>query len=175
MTREVRGEPSDAEDFDRELSELTSDLRVLLPGVAVLFAFLLTVPFSSRFASLRDIERGAYFLAFLAAALAVVLLGGASAYHRMIGKPYDKRSLIRAANLQAVAGLIAFATSLVAVVLLVSDMLFSGLAVTLLTGTVALVALLVWFALPLARRYQWRRSHLDGCKDRDASRRANSG
>ena len=69
-----RDKPTSEEDFDRELDEILSELRVLLPGVAVLFAFLLTVPFSSRFPELRDLDRAVYFVAFVASALALVCL-----------------------------------------------------------------------------------------------------
>ncbi|MGH9039253.1 MAG: DUF6328 family protein, partial [Acidimicrobiia bacterium] len=66
----------------RELEEILGELRVLLPGVAVLFAFLLTVPFSSRFSRLAGLDRGAYFVGFVASAVGLVFLAGAGAYHR---------------------------------------------------------------------------------------------
>lgn len=80
----------DQHDLDRELDELLAELRVVLPGVTVLVAFLLTVPFTARFQDLGPFDRATYFTAFLATALAIVLLIGESAYHRLRGQPYDK-------------------------------------------------------------------------------------
>lgn len=65
---------------DRQLDELTGELRVIIPGVTVLFAFLLTVPFSAGLDGLDAVDRAAYFMAFLGTALAIVLLLGESAY-----------------------------------------------------------------------------------------------
>ncbi|MBW3573750.1 MAG: hypothetical protein KY450_02650 [Actinobacteria bacterium] len=147
-----RGKPTSEEDFDRELDEVLSELRVLLPGVAVLLAFLLTVPFSSRFPELRDLDRVVYFVAFVASALALVCLVGESAYHRLRGKPYDKRLLIRTASHEAVAGIICLVVALVAVVFLVSDLLFPGVVAITVTLAVLLLAVTLWLALPILRR-----------------------
>jgi len=78
---------------DRELSELSGELRTVLPGATVLFAFLLTVPFSSGFPRLEVLDRLAFFVAFITAGAAVVLLLGEGAYHRLVGHPYDLRHL----------------------------------------------------------------------------------
>ncbi len=147
-----RGKPTSEEDFDRELDEILSELRVLLPGVAVLFAFLLTVPFSSRFPELRDLNRAVYFVAFVASALALVCLVGESAYHRLRGKPYDKRLLIQTASHEAVAGIACLVVALVAVVFLVSDLLFPGTVAITVTTAVLGLAVSLWLVLPLVRR-----------------------
>lgn len=147
-----RQEPSEEEDFDRELDELLGELRVLLPGVAVLFAFLLTIPFSNRFGDIADLDRSVYFLAFVASALALVCLVGETAYHRLGGKPYNKRQLIRTSSHEAVAGLVFLAVALVAVVFLVTDVIFPGPLTGGVTGAVLTLAVFLWFVLPLARR-----------------------
>lgn len=147
-----RGEPVDEKDFDRELNEILSELRVLLPGVALLFAFLLTVPFSSRFAQLRDLDRRVYFVAFVASAVALVLLVGESAYHRLCGKPYDKRRLIRIATAESVAAIACLTVALAAVVFLVADLLFPGVLTTLVTAAVIALTVALWFVLPLIHR-----------------------
>ncbi len=147
-----RGEPTQEEDVDRELDEVVSELRVILPGVAVLFAFLLTIPFSSRFPELRDLDRAAYFVGFVSTAVALVCLVGESAYHRLRGKPYDKLVLVRTASHQAIAGIAFLGVALVAVVFLVSDLLFPGpLTIAVTLGVVAL-AVTLWFVLPLFHR-----------------------
>lgn len=140
-----RGEPEDEEDFDRELDEILSELRVLLPGVAVLFAFLLTVPFSSLFPRLGELDRRMYFVAFVSSALALVLLTGEGAYHRLCGKPYDKRRLIRIATAESVAAIVCLAVSLAAVVFLVADLVFPGVVTAVATTGVVLLAGVVWF------------------------------
>jgi cobalamin synthase len=147
-----RSRPTSEEDFDRELNEILSELRVLLPGVAVLFAFLLTVPFSSRFPELRDLDRAVYFVAFVASALALVCLVGESAYHRLRGKPYDKRLLIQTASHEAVAGILCLVIALVAVVFLVSDLLFPGAVAVTVTMAVLGLAITLWLVLPILRR-----------------------
>ena len=146
----------DEQTLDRELSELTSELRTIIPGVTVLFAFLLTVPFSARFGQLGDFHRGAYFVAFLSSALAVVFLMGESAYHRLRGKPYDKGQLIQTATRQAVAALVLLAVALSAVVFLVTDLTFPGGWNVPVTAAVALLAAATWFGLPLLRRLRRR-------------------
>ena len=104
---------------DRELDEILGELRVVLPGVTVLFAFLLTVPFTGDFLEVDTVDRAAYFLAFISAAVSMVFLVGESAYHRIVGKPYDKARLTRTAGRQAVVGIAALAFALTAVVFLV--------------------------------------------------------
>ncbi|MFW6186412.1 MAG: DUF6328 family protein [Actinomycetota bacterium] len=142
----------DKETLDRELDELSSELRTVIPGVTVLLGFLLSVPFASGFPALDGLQRGAYFTAFLATTLAVVFLTGESAYHRLRGKPYDKGRLLKTANRQMVTALLLLGVALTAVVLLVTDVLFgTALATSLAAGVVVLVAL-TWFGLPLFRR-----------------------
>ncbi|HWC10299.1 MAG TPA: DUF6328 family protein [Acidimicrobiales bacterium] len=147
-----RGEPGNEHDVDRELEEVVSELRVILPGVAVLFAFLLTIPFSSRFAELRDLDRAAYFVGFVSTAVALVCLVGESAYHRLRGKPYDKLVLVRTASHEAVAGIAFLGVALVAVVFLVSDLVFPGVLTITVTLAVLALALLLWFVVPLFHR-----------------------
>ena len=138
--------------LDRELDELTSELRTAIPGVTVLFAFLLTVPFAAGFPSLSGSQRGAYFVAFLATTFSVIFLVAESAYHRVRGKPYDKGLLLQTATRQAVTGLALLAVALCAVVFLVTDVLFGSTISTALSAGVAVLAAGTWFGLPLLRR-----------------------
>lgn len=142
----------DDSDIDRELAELTSELRVLLAATTVLFAFLLTVPFSSRFAQVSDLNVGTYFVAFACTAFAIVLFVGETAYHRLIGKPYDKARLVTTASRQAVAGIAFLAAALSSVVFLVTDLLYPLPAALAMTGAVLGAAALTWLAIPLIRR-----------------------
>lgn len=93
-------------DEDRELQELLGELRVVLPGVTVLFAFLLSLPFAARFGSLTATQRTAFFVAFLSTAVALVFLVGDVAYHRLRGHPYDKQQMIRTVTRQTIAAVV---------------------------------------------------------------------
>ncbi len=142
----------DEEALDRELDELTSELRMVIPGVTVLLAFLLSVPFASGFPSLDGLQQGAYFTAFLSTALAVVFLLGEGAYHRIRGKPYDKGLLLKTATRQTVTALLLLGVALSAVVFLVTDVLFGAVVSVPLTAAVTVLVAATWFGLPLLRR-----------------------
>lgn len=138
--------------LDRELDELLAETRVILPGVTVLFAFLLTLPFTSSFQLAHARDKGAYFIAFISSALAMVLLIAESAYHRLRGKPYDKARMLRTSTRQAICAIALLAIAMTSVVFLVTDMVYGGNAA--LPSAVAMCAfcLALWFGLPLARR-----------------------
>lgn len=141
---------------DRRLDELTDELRVMIPGATVLFAFLLTLPFSTAFVERSPVVRWLFLVAFLTAGAALVMFIGESAYHRLRGRPYDKQMLVTTATRQAVTGLVLLAICLSAVTGMVVDVVFaSGWAVLAGTGIASLAAA-TWFALPLLRRRQGR-------------------
>jgi hypothetical protein len=137
---------------DRELIELLNELRVALPGVQVLFAFLLTVPFSQRFVDLTSTQRNVYYIAVLCAATATAFLIAPSAFHRIQFREGDKEWLVKVSNWLAVVGLFFLACAVCFVVYLISDFVF-GATITLVSslGSVVLFSLL-WFVLPLLRR-----------------------
>ena len=142
---------------DRELIELLNELRVALPGAQVLFAFLLVVPFSSRFDVDRT-ERAAYIVALLATLVGTILLIAPSAYHRLRWREKNKERMLRTANRMAIGGLVAIAVAMTASVFLVTDVLLSrGVAIGL-TALAGVGFALAWFALPLpCRRCRRRR------------------
>ena len=150
------GEGREQLERDRELDEILSELRVVLPGVTVLFAFLLTVPFTGKFPEIDTADRAAYFLAFISAAVSMVFLVGESAYHRIVGKPYDKARLTRTASRQAVVGIAALAVALTAVVFLVGDVVYGSKVAAGVATSVLALALGVWFVFPLTRRDRGR-------------------
>jgi len=144
---------SDRDPHER-LVELLDELRVILPGVTVLFAFLLAVPFHDRFDQVSAGARAAYFLGFGCTALALVLLVGESAYHRLRGKGYDKTRMLRTTSHQAVAALGLLAVAVSAVSFLVTSVLYgTGVATAAAAGLFGF-AIAVWFALPLWRRFR---------------------
>ena len=145
-------EESRKERANRELIEMLNELRVALPGVQVLFAFLLTVPFAVGFSEVSDFQRRAYFVTLVASALASGLLIAPAAQHRVLFRQHDKENLLRRANRYATAGVAVLAIAIIAAVILVLDFIY-GRTTALLTGGI-LAALLAWWwlALPLRQR-----------------------
>src|SRR5215217_1957258 len=119
-------EESRKERIDRELMELLNELRVALPGVQFLFAFLLVVPFQQRGAELTDFQRDVYFATLLAAAVATGLLIAPAAQHRVLFRQHDKEALLQRSSRLAYAGLLVLAVAICLAVLLVTDVLFDA-------------------------------------------------
>ncbi|HWC39772.1 MAG TPA: DUF6328 family protein [Acidimicrobiales bacterium] len=138
----------------RQLIELLNELRVGLPGVQVLFAFLLTVPFSQRFGRLDGLQRDIYFLAVLSTAMATAFLIAPSSYHRLRWRQGDKARMLETSNRLAIAGIGFLALSVSAVVYLISSVLYSrGIAAGVAAAFAGVVTWL-WFGLPLSRRLE---------------------
>jgi hypothetical protein len=148
----VAEEESKDERLDRELIELLNELRVALPGVQVLFAFLLAVPFTQRFERLTGVQEDVFFAAFLCTAVATALLIAPSAYHRLRWREHDKEHMLQMSNRLAIAGTVFLAAAIVAVVYLVTNLIF-GLAATLVATFLATILFgWLWYGLPLVRR-----------------------
>ena len=145
----VGREESELERYDRNLTELMGELRVVLPGVQVLFAFLLVAPFDQRFVVTTGFERRLYFATLLLTLLASILLIGPTVLHRLRFRKGRKRSVVETGNRLMVAGLIVFAVALTCAVALVTYYLF-GAPTAIVTTAVAVVAFgIVWVYLPL--------------------------
>jgi hypothetical protein len=145
-------EESKAERLDRELIELLNELRVLLPGVQVLFAFLLTAPFASGFEKVTEFQRDLYAVCLLAALAATACLVAPTTYHRIRWRQRDKEAMLRSANVLALAGSGFLALSMTCSIFLVGDYLFSRWAAALVTAVTAVGLASLWYALPLWRR-----------------------
>ena len=148
------GEETPKERVDRELIELLNELRILLPGVQVLFAFLLTVPFNTGFSNASTFHRSLLLVALLAAAFAVGLLVAPAAQHRILFRAHEKRRLLWRSNLFAISGMLLLAVAVVVSVLLVVDYLFHLLAASISAGLVAAVLLSTWLVQPIMQRGQ---------------------
>jgi uncharacterized protein DUF6328 len=150
------GQTSTDEDPDerlnRELIELLNELRIMLPGVQVLFAFLLTVPFSSRYLKITDQQQAIFFATFVCTTVATGLFMMPTAYHRIRFRQGDKERILRTANRFTIVGIVFLAVSITLAFVLISDVLF-GLGVAIALGAMVLIFLVwAWFAIPLSRR-----------------------
>ena len=141
-----------AERADRNLGELLQELRVALPGVQVLFAFLLTVPFTQRFEGLTGFQEKLYYLVLLGAALSTALFIAPTAAHRLLFRRQEKEYLVLMANRLALGGLVALALSMVGVIALISDLIFGTTTAVVATAISAAVFGALWYGAPLARR-----------------------
>jgi Family of unknown function (DUF6328) len=137
------------ERVDRELIELLNELRVALPGVQVLFAFLLIVPFSQNYDVLTASDRRVYFAAVLGSAAASAFLIAPSAHHRLRFRAGSKERMLKVANALAIAGMVALAFSMSCVVYVISSVLHSSTVAAVITAAVALAIAGLWFVLPL--------------------------
>jgi hypothetical protein len=149
---QVEPEDPDERRRDRQMLELLNELRVALPGVQILFAFLLTVPFSIRFDKLTGFQRDVYYLTLMATALSTACLIAPSAAHRLLFHQHQRPWIVESANELTIAGLGFLAVALSGSVLLITDLLFDGARVWIYSGVVWTVIVLLWFVRPLVRR-----------------------
>jgi len=142
------------ERVDRELIELLNGLRVLLPGVQVLLAFLLTVPFSSGFADATDTEELVYFVTVLLTMGATAALTMPAAYHRLRFREGDKERMLHISNAFAIVGLVLLTLAMTSVVFLITSRLYGAAAAIPVSIVVFAVLGLTWFAVPLFRKVE---------------------
>jgi cation transport ATPase len=143
---------SDEERINRELIELLNELRVALPGVQVLFAFLLAVPFTQRFRQLTEGQEYAFFVSLLCTAFGSVLLIAPSAYHRLRFRQHDKEQLIQTANRLSIAGTIFLALAMTSAVYLITDLVFNAPVTLIVTVVTGATFAWFWYGLPLSRK-----------------------
>jgi hypothetical protein len=147
---------SPAQRDDRNLSELVQELRVAGLGVQVLFGFLLSLPFTTKFATLTSGQRDLYLACLVLSASATALLIAPVAYHRLVFRRGMKERLVRFANLLAILGLAAVGGAVLTAVLLLTWYVAGALSGGLVTGLIGVVIIALWFAVPLASRRDQR-------------------
>jgi Flp pilus assembly protein TadB len=151
-TRHLNPDEGDKERVDRELLELLNELRVALPGVQVLFAFLLVLPFQQGWQEIEDIERHVYFGALIASAIASALLIAPSVYHRLNFRRRNKERMLQDSNQMAVLGSAFVAVGIACAIFLVADVVY-GPTVAMIATVGALVLYgSLWWLFPLLRR-----------------------
>ena len=136
----------------RELIELLQELRIVIPGVQILFAFLLTVPFSQGFTKLDSLQRGVFFATLMCTAAATALLIAPSAHHRLLFRQGVREERLKMGNTLSILGLAFLVPAMVGVVYVITDLIFNLTAALIVTVIMALIFLLLWFVLPLPYR-----------------------
>ena len=144
---------TEAERADRNMQELLQELRVAVTGVQVLFAFLLAVPFAQGFQNVTAFQEKTYFVTLLLSASATAFLIAPSPYHRLNFAKRDKRHIVEMASRWAIIGIALLALAMVGAVMLITDYLFGDATVAIATGATFVMFLLLWFVLPLRRRW----------------------
>ncbi len=136
----------------REVVELLQELRVVLPGVQVLFAFLLTVPFTQRFAQLTALQQNVFFATLLCTATATALLIAPSAHHRLLWRRGAREERLQVGNLLTILGLLFLVPAMVGVIFVITDLMFGSPTAVGVTVAMAASFVLLWFLLPLRYR-----------------------
>jgi membrane-bound acyltransferase YfiQ involved in biofilm formation len=154
--REPAEEPDrteeEQEQLNRQMTELLNELRVAMPGVQVLFGFLLAVPFQQRFQEVNAFQRDVYFVTLLAAMAATAFLIAPSAYHRIAFGQHEKPNIIVVGTVQFICGLVALAIAMNGAVLLVTDFIFRATTVVVTLVVTGSLFAWLWFGIGLWRR-----------------------
>jgi uncharacterized protein involved in cysteine biosynthesis len=148
---ETGREESDSERIDRNLQEMLGELRVALPGVQVLFAFLLVVPFNQRFGQVTDFQKTLYLITLLFTTASTICLIAPTAHHRLEFRRQDKENIVQTGNRIVVVGLGLLAIAMTGAVLFVTDVVYGTTTTIAAAAGVALGFALLWYAIPLRR------------------------
>jgi high-affinity Fe2+/Pb2+ permease len=148
------GDASESADdrHNRQLVELLNELRVVLPGVQMLFGFLLAVPFTQRFSTVSNLQSNLYYGTFLAATAASVFLIAPASFHRIVWRHGRKRNLLHVSNKLAIIGTAFLAVAIAGSVGLVTSLLFGNAWAACAVAFVAGLIAVVWFMLPFVSR-----------------------
>ena len=147
----ARGE-SEAQRLDRNLMELLQELRVAQTGVQILFAFLLTLPFSARFEQTSAFQRDVYVATLLCAAASTALIIAPVSIHRFLFRARKKKLIVASGNLLAHGGLVFLALAVVGSVLLILDEVVGGTTARVMAAAAGVWFVVFWYALPLGLR-----------------------
>jgi len=156
MTREMarrRGE-SERQRWDRNFADLLQELRVAQTGVQILFAFLLTLPFSNGFPKTTEFQKVVYMVALISAAFAAAMIISPVAFHRALFRQGRKPELVRFAHRMATAGLGFLLVSMCASILLITAYLMSTWLAIILSAVAAAWFLTFWVIFPIIR-HSW--------------------
>jgi hypothetical protein len=155
--QQARAGEDEAEKLDRELIELLNELRVVMPGVQLLFGFLLTVPFQQRFGEVTDFQKAVYFATLLLTAASAAFLMAPSAFHRLTFREGQKPYLVHLATRQTIAGLVLLALAMNGALMLLTDVLFGAVVVAITVAAMAALYAWLWFGLAWRRKMTGKR------------------
>ena len=144
-------EESERERLDRNLQEMLGELRVALPGVQVLFAFLLVVPFNQRFGQVTDFQKTLYLITLLFTTASTVCLIAPTAHHRLEFRRQDKERIVKTGNRIVIVGLTLLAIAMTGAVLFVTDVVYGTTTTAFAAGGAALAFFVLWYVIPLRR------------------------
>jgi hypothetical protein len=142
------------ERVDRNLQEMLGELRVALPGVQVLFAFLLVVPFNQRFADVTQFQKTVFFATLLCTAASTVCLIAPTAHHRLEFRQQNKEQIVRTGNRIVVLGLLLLAVAMTGAVMFVTDFLYARTTTTVVAAALGATFLVLWYLIPARRLAQ---------------------
>lgn len=146
---------TDKQRWQRNFSDLLQELRVAQTGVQILFAFLLTLPFSAGFPETNAFQRDVYLVALLAAAAAIALIISPVAFHRALFRRGRKPDLVWHSHRMATGGLAFTLVSMVSSVLLITDFVLPRVTAFVISGVAGLWFFTLWAALPMLSRRNW--------------------
>jgi hypothetical protein len=147
-SREVEGEH---ERRTRQLEELLQETRVAMPGVQVLFGFLLAVVFQNRFQQISGFQKDLFLAAILCAAGSAICFIAPAAYHRILFEEGEKQHLIAVANRFLLAGVGFLALAMTVSLVLICDVIWGGATAAVVGAVIAGAFAWFWFGLPLTR------------------------
>jgi Family of unknown function (DUF6328) len=150
--QKARADEDEAEKLDRELIELLNELRVVMPGVQLLFGFLLTVPFQQRFGDVTDFQKAVYFATLLLTAGSAAFLMAPSAFHRVTFREGQKPYLVHLATRQTIAGMVLVALAMNGALMLLTDVLFGSVVVAVVVAVMGALFFWLWFGLAWRRK-----------------------
>jgi Family of unknown function (DUF6328) len=148
---ETGREETEKERIDRNLQEMLGELRVALPGVQVLFAFLLVVPFNQRFGEVTSFQKGIYFVTLMVTTASAICLIAPSVHHRLEFRRQDKNQIVTTGNRIVIVGLALLAVAMSGAVLFITDVLYGPTTTAVVAACVALAFGVLWYAVPLRR------------------------
>jgi hypothetical protein len=151
---ETGREETEEERIDRNLQEMLGELRVALPGVQVLFAFLLVVPFNQRFAEVTQFQKTVFFATLLCTAASTICLIAPTTHHRLEFRQQDKHRIVTTGNRIVVLGLLLLAIAMTGAVLFVTDFLYASTTTIVVAAGTGAAFLLFWYVIPLRRLAQ---------------------
>jgi magnesium-transporting ATPase (P-type) len=140
------------EESIREMNELLQELRVIWPGVQILFAFLLTVAFTQRFTELSSYQIDVYFTALMSTAFATIFFIAPTSQHRLLWRQHVRSQRLRLGNAFLILGSLFLAVAVSCVVFLVADFVYGHTTAAVATALVGGGLVVLWYLVPLAQR-----------------------